>query len=116
MASALLDMTLQARYNNTGKAIIYYNQVVLTSGSESDIFFFPEEAINDIAASISGDGSIEVVNTPKAIIQVTSTPESSLDWQAWDGITGFNKALTAFIVRRTSGTVTATMAIRTQNA
>lgn len=93
---------------NANTGAIYHITVPIDAGTYSDVYLFPVQEMYAISALINGDGTIEFTNDTENEID-TGTP----DWVEWDGSSFINPGVTAFRLKRTSGTVYTKMTIKT---
>lgn len=93
---------------NANTGAVYHKKISIDSGTYSDIYILPPQEIYAISALVDGDGTVEFSNDPESELD-----GGSPDWVEWDGSSYINPGITAFRVKRTSGTVVVKITLKT---
>lgn len=86
---------------------LYHEEIILSEGTESDIYTIPISHILSITVNID-NGIIAFSNDSFEKLEA-----GTADFEDWNGLDIINIGVVAFKVKRTTGTVTAKIAVKT---
>ena len=108
--ATVIEMTRVRKSAPTTGGALYIEEIVLTTGSLSDAFTFPFIEVIGVVLQVTGDGTIEITaDSPDKMEDDTAS------YTEWDGSSKVNLAVVGFRVTRSSGTVTATITVKTSS-
>lgn len=113
MATTIEMMKVKLPRTNRNSGAVFFNEVILTAGTYSDVYLFPALELYAITARIgdSDDGDLEVTADTDGEIE-----GDVANWAAWNGSSGFSLGLTAWRVKRNTGTVTVAVTAKSAEA